>query len=331
MDIKQLQALLAIADHGSFSAAAKALLTVQSNVSAHIQRLENELGVTLVDRHDGSLTDEGEMVAQRARRVIHEIEDIDADIHSLGDSPSGDARIGAIGTTGRWLMPLLLPEVGERHPNVHTTVFEGATNNLVLRINTGEIDAAIVHLPLSTTEFDVTALFAEELVVIAHTKHELAQYESISLAELSDYQLLLAPRGTPLRRIIDRAAANEGVAMNALAEIDGVRLMTSLAFEGYGAAIVPASAIPGWLRGDFVRISVPGLPRRVVGWAQRHRPRPNRATLAVRDTLVDIIDRYGDRQPGVTKDIHALAPRPFTKATASKGTSAKGRPAVGAV
>jgi LysR family hydrogen peroxide-inducible transcriptional activator len=96
--------------------------------------------------------------------------------------------------------------------------------------------------------------------------------------------------------------------MNALAEIDGVRLMTSLAFEGYGAAIVPASAIPGWLRGDFV-------------WAQRHRPRPNRATLAVRDTLVDIVDRYADRQPGVTKDILPLPAR----------TSAKGRPSIGTV
>ena len=314
MDIKQLQALLAIADHGSFSAAAKSLLTVQSNISAHIQRLESELGVTLVDRHDGSLTDEGEMVAQRARRVIHEIEDIDADIHSLGESPSGEARIGAIGTTGRWLMPLLLPEVSARHPNVHTTVFEGATNNLVLRINTGEIDAAIVHLPLSATDYDVTELFAEELVLIAHTKHELSQHDTISLAELSEHPILLAPRGTPLRRIIDRAAANEGVAMNALAEIDGVRLMTSLAFEGYGAAIVPASAIPGWLRGDFVRISVPGLPRRVVGWAQRHRPRPNRATLAVRDTLVDIVNRYADRQPGVTQDILPMTPRPTVKA-----------------
>jgi DNA-binding transcriptional LysR family regulator len=317
MDIKQLQALLAIADHGSFSAAAKALLTVQSNVSAHIKRLENELGVTLVDRHDGSLTDEGEMVAQRARRVVHEIEDIDADIHSLGDSPSGEARIGAIGTTGRWLMPLLLPEVSARHPNVHITVFEGATSNLVPRISNGEIDAAIVHLPLTSGDFDVTELFAEELVVIAHTKHELADRVSISLAELAEHQVLLAPRGTALRRIVDRAAANEGVAMTALAEIDGVRLMTSLAFEGYGAAIVPASAIPGWLRGDFVRISVPGLPQRVVGWAQRHRPRPNRATLAVRDTLIDIIDRYGDRQPGVTKDVHALPQRVIAKSRPS--------------
>jgi LysR family hydrogen peroxide-inducible transcriptional activator len=309
MDIKQLQALLAIADHGSFSAAAKALLTVQSNVSAHIQRLEGELGVTLVDRHDGTLTTEGEMVVQRARRVIHEIEDIDADIHSLGDSPSGEARIGAIGTTGRWLMPLLLPELSARHPNVHTTVFEGATNTLVPRISAGEIDAAIVHLPLTSGDFEVTELFSEELVLIAHTNHELADRESITLTELSMHPVLLAPRGTPLRRIIDRAAANESVSLSALAEIDGVRLMTSLAFEGYGAAIVPASAIPGWLRGDFVRISVPGLPQRVVGWVQRQRPRPNRATLAVRDTLVDIVARYAHKQPGVTQENHSFSPK----------------------
>jgi LysR family hydrogen peroxide-inducible transcriptional activator len=314
MDIKQLHALLAIADHGSFSAAAKALSTVQSNVSAHIQRLETELGVILIDRHDGSLTSEGEMVAQRARRVIHEIEDIDADIHSLGDSPSGEARIGTIGTTGRWLMPLLLPEVTTRHSRVHTTIFEGATNTLLPRITSGEIDAAIVHLPLTSGEFDVTELFAEELVLIAQTKHDLASRSSVTLTELSHYPILLSPRGTPLRRIIDRAAANEGVALSALAEIDGVRLLTSLAFEGFGPAIVPASAIPGWLRGDFVRISVPSLPQRVVGWVQRHRPRPNRATLAVRDTLVDIVARHAHKQPGVTREIHVIASRASHKA-----------------
>ena len=68
MEIKQLQSLLAIADHGSFSAAARALATVQSNVSAHISRLEKELGTVLIDRHQGGLTDEGDIVAARARR-----------------------------------------------------------------------------------------------------------------------------------------------------------------------------------------------------------------------------------------------------------------------
>jgi len=102
-----------------------------------------------------------------------------------------------------------------------------------------------------------------------------------------------------LRRIINRAADSQGVTLTVKAEIDGVRLMTSLAFEGFGAAIVPASAIPGWLKGDFVRIAVPELPRRVVGWAQRRRPQPNRATRATLLEAQLVIEKYGTRQPGV--------------------------------
>ena len=69
MDLRQLQALLAVAEHGTFSAAADALATVQSNVSTHVRRLERELGATLVDRHAGQLTQEGEAVVERARRI----------------------------------------------------------------------------------------------------------------------------------------------------------------------------------------------------------------------------------------------------------------------
>ncbi|MFP5489703.1 MAG: LysR family transcriptional regulator, partial [Acidimicrobiia bacterium] len=85
MDVRQLAAIVAVADHGTFSAAARALYTVQSNVSGHVAKLERELGVTLVDRANGSLTEEGERVVERARRVLHEIDDIAADIASLDD------------------------------------------------------------------------------------------------------------------------------------------------------------------------------------------------------------------------------------------------------
>jgi LysR family hydrogen peroxide-inducible transcriptional activator len=105
MELKQLQILVAISEHGSFSGAAKALATAQSNVSAHIARLETELGSTLIERSSGRLTEEGEIVVARARRILHEVEDIDADIHSLGDSATGECRIGVLGTTARWLMP----------------------------------------------------------------------------------------------------------------------------------------------------------------------------------------------------------------------------------
>lgn len=307
MEFKQLQILVAISEHGSFSAAAKALDTVQSNVSAHLARLEKQLGTVLVERSSGLLTDEGEMVLTRARRILHEVEDIDADIHSLGEFTTGECRIGALGTTARWLMPPLLSSLARHHPGVHTTIVEGSTSSLLPRLASGEIDAALVHVPIIDEGFEVREMFAEELFLVAPTAHVLADRSTISLEELADYPILLAPRGTAQRRIIDRAAANKGVSLQSQAEIDGVRLMASLVFEGFGAAIVPASAVPGWLKGEFVRISMPDLSRRVVGWVQRPRPRPNRATLAVRDRAFQVAERHGPRQPGISLDIGSKA------------------------
>ena len=312
MEIKQLQSLVAIAEHGSFSAAAKALHTVQSNVSAHIARLESSLDCILIDRANGRLTAEGDMVLQRARRILHEIEDIDGDIHSRGESVQGECRFGAIGTTARWLFPPLLGQLTRRTPGVHASVVEGVTSSLLPRVVSGEIDAAIVHLPVTDSNLDTTELFTEDLLLLAPSSHPLAKRESVSLVELAEHPVLLGPRGTAQRRIIDKAAASRGVELRSLAEIDGVRLMASLAFDGYGAAIVPASAVPGWLKGNFVRVAVPDLPRRAVGWVQRERPRPNRATFAVRDMALETIARHGPGQPGIT--LHAMnsvkGPRP---------------------
>ena len=299
MDLRQLSTLVAIADHGSFSAAARALYTVQSNVSGHIARLEKELGVVLVDRQRGGLTDEGLMVVERARRVIHELEDITADMASRGDEVTGETRLGSIGTTARWLLPQLLTQVERNHPGVHVTIHEGNTTALVPRVASGLLDAAVVHLPIDDTDVTVTPLFAEDLVLLVHTRHPLAAHDTIRLPALAHTPLLLPPTGTALRRVIDRAAGAVDTQLVAQAEIDGVRLLASLAFEGYGAAIVPATAIPRWLKADFKRVTVPELPRRVVGWVQRKRPTPSAPTRALAEVLRDVIEKQGPKQPGV--------------------------------
>lgn len=299
MELRQLASLVAISEQGSFSGAARALGTVQSNVSAHISRLEKDLGVVLVDRLSGRLTDDGEIVAERARRILHELDDIETDIKSRDDHITGDTRIGVLGTTARWLMPRMLVAMSKAHPDVRAVIHEGSTSSLTPRLQNGSIDAAIVHLPVEDAEFRVEPLFAEDMLLIVPNKHELSSYESISLKDLARFPLLLPPRSTAFRRIVDRAAANKGVVLQSQAEIDGVRLLASMAFEGFGAAIAPASAIPGWLKGDFTRVQVPELPRRVVGWAQRYRPQPNRATLAALEVAHQVVSRSGPRQPGV--------------------------------
>jgi len=299
MDLRQLTTLVAIADHGSFSAAARALYTVQSNVSSHIARLEKELGVVLVDRQRGGLTDDGVVVVEKARRVLHELDDITAEMASRGDEVRGDTRLGVLGTTARWLLPQLLTHLSRQHPGVHVTVHEGNTTNLIPRLVAQQLDAAIVHLPVDDPEVTVDPLFAEDLVLLVHSKHHLSTCEQVSLAELGTEPLMLPPRGTALRRVIDRAAGGVGVELQPQVEIDGVRLLSSLAFEGYGAAIVPATSVPRWLRGDFKRVAVPELPRRVVGWVQRRRPTPGTPTRALQTVLREVVATQGAKQPGV--------------------------------
>lgn len=299
MDVRQLSALVAIADHGTFSAAARALYTVQSNVSGHVAKLEKELGTTLINRTNGGLTDEGTRVVERARRILHEIDDIAADIASLDDEISGDARIGVIGTTARWLMPQFLTAVEHAHPRVHAIVHEGSTSTLIPGVVSGQLNAAIVHLPVDDPELVIEPLFAEDLLVLANARHPIAAHEALSIGDLDEVPLLLPPKGAALRRVLDRAAAAADITLRAQAEIDGVRLLASLALDGYGAAIVPATAVPRWLTGDFHRISVPELPRRVVAWARRRRPAPSAATHAVETVLHEVIEARAADQPGV--------------------------------
>ena len=139
MDVRQLAALVAIADHGTFSAAARALFTVQSNVSSHIARLERELGTTLVDRAQGGLTEDGARVVDRARRILREMEDIAADVAPVDGNVTGDVRLGILGTTARWLLPRLLSALEAQHPGVRAIVSEGSTSALIPGLLTGPV------------------------------------------------------------------------------------------------------------------------------------------------------------------------------------------------
>ena len=184
MDVRQLSTLVAVADHGTFSAAARALFTVQSNVSAHIARLEKELGVSLVDRQHGKLTDEGARVVERARRVLNEVDDIVADVASRDADISGQTRLGVIGTTARWLVPQMLGRLGTEHPGVRTVIQEGATSTLIPNVLSGHLNAALVHLPIDDPELVIEPLFAEDLFLLASSSHPLAAHETIPLRDL---------------------------------------------------------------------------------------------------------------------------------------------------
>ena len=307
MDLRQLTALVAVADQGSFSAAARALFTVQSNVSAHVARLERELGVQLVDRAHGRLTAEGEVVVARARRIQHEVLAIQADVTSVGDEISGEVHLGVIGTTARWLISQLLTALRDAHPKVRTIILEASTTLLTAQLAMARLDLAVVNLPIDDPEVETSPLFDEELVLLAPRHSPLADRTEISLVELAAHPLVLPPRGTVFRDDLDAEAHRAGVTFQVLAEIEGVRLMTSLAFEGFGPTIAPSTAVPGWLKGDFSPIPIVGLPPRHVGLAHRRGGLPSASARAVAAVLHEVIATNGPKQRGVVPVVGTAA------------------------
>ncbi len=306
MDLRQLEALVGIADHGSFSAAAAALGTVQSNVSGRIARLERELDTTLVDRSSGELTEEGSLVVGRARHILGELEAILADVVAAHSEVTGTVRAGIIGSAGRWLLPQLFETLHRDHPRIKLLVTEGTTASLEPQLLQGQLDFAVVNTPISTPELAAEPLFEEDLVLVLPTEHPLALSHrqgrgstALRLAELEGLEMLLPLPGTSLRDEIDRVFTSAGVEPEAILELDGLRTLASLCFDGHGPAILPATAVPDSMRAQFRLLPLEGFPRRHVGIVSRRHGLPSAPVRVVREALRSLFGSGSPRRDGV--------------------------------
>src|ERR1700674_231031 len=300
MELRHLQALTAISDHGTFSAAAEHLNTVQSNISAHVARLERELGTPLVDRANGRLTEEGTVVVARARRILSELDALVADVAACKDEVTGTVRVGMIGTTARWLVPRLMDMTRVRHPKLRLVVVEGIGTSLEPQLAGGHLDVAVLNLPLSGRDLVARLLFEEDLMLIVPQDHAMGHPDHpLGLEDLADMELLVPLPGTAFRDELDAMTRPLGITLLPAEDIDRPRLIASFTFEGYGPAILPATAIPSYLRSQFHPVPVEGLPRRRVGVAQRSRGLPSAPSRALVELLRAVVAVPGDRPSGV--------------------------------
>ena len=231
--------------------------------------------------------------------MLHELEDLAAEMASRGDEVTGDSRLGVIGTTARWLLPQLLGQVTRAHPRVHVTIHEGNTSSLLPRLQASQIDAAILHLPIDDPELQVEPLFAEDLLLLAHSRFGLARMR-VRIAEgarqdpaaAAAARHRAAPHHRPGRGCRRRRAAGAGRdRRRATAGLAGVRGLRRGDRAGHRGAALAEGRLPAG--------AVPELPRRVVGWVQRRRPAPGIPTRVLLAVLRDVIALQGPKQPGV--------------------------------
>jgi DNA-binding transcriptional LysR family regulator len=302
VEIRQLEALIGIADHGSFSGAADVLGTVQSNI-AH---LETELGTELVNRSTGLLTESGDIVVDRARRILNELRGIASDVSELSAEIHGQVVLGMIGSAGRWIVPLILEALKSTYPHIALHIVEGTNSVIEPQLVKGQLDLAVLAWPIYAAELTGVDLFSEDLVLIVDKKHALAKLPApLSFATLSQYEILLPFRGTPIRREIDEASRLDGVELKPLIELDGLRTIASLTFDGYGPSILPATMLSRHLRDKFVARPIDKIARRRVMLATRRFGFPAAPVRALHSLLIDVVQHATNVPEGIYLDTPA--------------------------
>jgi LysR family hydrogen peroxide-inducible transcriptional activator len=291
MELRHLDTLLAIAEEGSFTAAADALATVQSNVSLQVRQLEEELGAELLvrSRRGAVPTECGEAVLERARRIRRELESLRADLSMLQGLAAGEASFGIVGTASRWVVPSLVADLRLHAPGVRLRVNEAASERLVAEVAAGELAQAVVTEPVTDRRLAVETLLVETLVGVVGADVELPP-PPVSLVHLAELGLVLPPVANPLRREVEAAAEAQGIALDVHIEVEGIRLIGDLVASGAGASILPETAVPSELRNLRV-VEVAGLPLRRLGLVWARDAYLSLADRAVRDSLLELVTR----------------------------------------
>ena len=289
MELRHLDTMIAIDEEGTFTAAADALRTVQSNVSEQIRQLESELGVTLLARGRGGATptESGRVVLARARRIRRELELLEEDLAALQGLQVGSASLAIVGTASRWLVHELVADLRARAPGLRLRVNEAATERLLAEVLTQELAQAIVTEPVRDERLVVEPLLEEALVGLAPSGTKLPR-GPVSLAALTEMPLVLPPAGNPLRLEVEDAARAHGVTLDVPVEVEGIRLIADLVASGVGVSILPETAIPPELAA-LPTFAIEHLPARRLALVSPKAAPLSLADRSVRETVLRIV------------------------------------------
>lgn len=201
MNLRDLRYLVALSEHRHFGRAAAASFVSQPTLSTQIKKLEDELGVSLVERTPRKvlLTEVGREISQRAREVLNEVDQIKAIARRTLDPESGTVRLGIFPTLGPYLLPHVVPQIRERFPRLELLLVEEKTEVLLRLLREGKLDAAVLALPVHDDQLHSELLFEEPFVLAAPVDHQLARHKTLKLEDLEDESLLLLDDGHCLR------------------------------------------------------------------------------------------------------------------------------------
>ena len=243
MELRQLEILVAIADHGSVSRAAVSLNLSQPSLSRQVARLEDEVGQRLWVRNGRGVepTAAGERLLEHARAVLESTRRAIDELRDMNESPAGRVTVGMPPRVALGMSVPLVQGFRQRFPRAVITVLEGLSLSLRESLVAGRLDLALLFDPLPSPQLACEPLMREPLLLVAPPGSRLPA--RASLASLAEFPMVLPSAPNAIRGLLDKVLLPRGVALDVIAEVVAVQTVIALVADGVGCTVLPASAL----------------------------------------------------------------------------------------
>ena len=236
MNLKRLEYFCQLAVLGNFTRAAQAVGIAQPALTVAIQKLEQEVGLKLINRADKNslLTAEGEVLYKLATQLLSQAKQVELELEELKDLERGTIRFGVSAMMGSYYFPKILTEFKQKYPNIKIHLVDQGTAALEKMLLNSELDLALVRGDLENPQLRYTELINEEVVAGMVSSHPLAAEQTISLAQFCQQPLVLFHEGYFLREVVSQYSKKHQLALNICMETNLIELQKSLVRNGVG-------------------------------------------------------------------------------------------------
>jgi LysR family hydrogen peroxide-inducible transcriptional activator len=293
LKLKDLRYLVAVADERHFGRAAARCFVSQPTLSAQLKKLEQSLGVQLIERapNNVTLTPAGQEIVTRARRILEASDEVVQLAHAHRDPLAGKLRVALLPTIGPYVLPRVAPALRRALPRLELRLYEYQTAPLLEKLQAGALDVGILALPVEAPGCDARELYEEPFTVALPERHALAARKTLRVADLRGETLLLLEDGHCLRdqalEICSRVGTRDPQDFRATS-LETLRHMVA---TGAGVTLLPQLASRGaWgsARGVAVRPFANPAPSRHVGALWRR----STARQAAIDAVCRVIEEH---------------------------------------
>jgi DNA-binding transcriptional LysR family regulator len=248
MDLRRLEVFVKVAELGSFSRAAEALFLTQPTVSEHVQALEQEVGVPLLDRLGrGALpTPAGELLLGYARRILRLTQEARQAIDQFQGRMSGELIVGGSTIPGEYVLPALIGQFKGKYPDISISLRVGSSRQVSEWVEQGHVEIGVVGARPPSRALQSRELMADEMVLVVSADHPWTARKSVTLKDVMQEALILRERGSGSREALERALAHAGLDLTAFrvaGEMGSTQAVKQAVRAGVGIALISKRAV----------------------------------------------------------------------------------------